>query len=101
TIRLATASQIREQVDRHYSPKLIGVLPSGEKLEYLIDKHEVEIGKAPHNHIALTDATVSNTHAIVTARDAGYTIVDLGSRNGTFVNGERLGSPAHRLHTGA
>ena len=100
SIRLATATQIREQVDRHYGPKLIGVLPSGEKLEYLIDKHEVEIGKAAHNHITLTDPTVSNTHAIVIARDSGYTIVDLGSRNGTFVNGERLGAQAHTLRHG-
>ncbi|HSE37859.1 MAG TPA: FHA domain-containing protein, partial [Blastocatellia bacterium] len=100
SIRLATSSQIRELVDRHYGPKLIGVLPSGEKLEYLIDKNEVEIGKAPHNHITLTDPTVSNTHAIVIARDAGYTVVDLGSRNGTFINGERLGSQAHTLKHG-
>jgi pSer/pThr/pTyr-binding forkhead associated (FHA) protein len=100
SIRLATATQIRQQIDRYYGPKLIGVLPSGEKLEYLIDKHEVELGKAAHNHITLTDPTVSNTHAIVIARDAGYTIVDLGSRNGTFVNGERLGSQAHTLRHG-
>ena len=100
SIRLATATQIREHVDQHYGPKLIGVLPSGDKLEYLINKHDVEIGKAPHNHITLTDPTVSNTHAIVTAREGGYTIVDLGSRNGTFVNGERLGSQAHTLRHG-
>jgi pSer/pThr/pTyr-binding forkhead associated (FHA) protein len=100
SLRLATPSQIREQVDRHYGPKLIGVLPSGEKLEYLIDKNEVEIGKAPHNHITLTDPTVSNTHAIVISRDAGYSVVDLGSRNGTFINGERLGSQARTLRHG-
>ena len=100
SIRLATASQIREQVDRRYGPRLIGVLPSGEKLEYLIDKHEVEIGKASHNHITIIDPTVSNTHAIVIAREGGYAIVDLGSRNGTFVNGERLGSQALTLKHG-
>jgi pSer/pThr/pTyr-binding forkhead associated (FHA) protein len=100
SVHLATATQIQQQVDRHYGPRLIGVLPSGEKLEYLIDKNEVELGKASHNHITLTDPTVSNTHAIVIARDAGYTIVDLGSRNGTFVNGERLGSQAHTLRHG-
>lgn len=100
SIRLATAAQIREQIDRHYCPKLIGVLPSGEKLEYPIDKHEVEIGKAAHNHIVLTDPTVSNTHAIVMAREGGYGIVDLGSRNGTFVNSDRLGSQAHTLRHG-
>src|SRR5215510_12769052 len=45
SIRLSTGTQICEQVDRHYGPKLIGVLPSGDKLEYLINKHDVEIGK--------------------------------------------------------
>src|SRR6185295_3490760 len=63
-------------------------------------KNEVEIGKAAHNHITLTDPTVSNTHAIVISRDSDYTIVDLGSRNGTFVNDERLGSQAHILRHG-
>lgn len=100
TLRLASASQIREQVNRHYSPKLIGLLPSGEKLEYAIDNYEVEIGKAAHNHIVLNDPTVSNTHAIVLAREGGYSIVDLGSRNGTFVNAERLGSQARTLTHG-
>jgi pSer/pThr/pTyr-binding forkhead associated (FHA) protein len=101
TSRIATLIQIQDQVARHYGPKLIGVLPSGEKLEYLIENHDVEIGKATHNHITLTDPTVSNTHAIVTAREGGFTIVDLGSRNGTFVNGERLGSQAQTLRHGA
>jgi pSer/pThr/pTyr-binding forkhead associated (FHA) protein len=100
SVRLATASAILEQVDRHYGPRLIGVLPSGEKLEYFINQHETEIGKAAHNHIVLTDPTVSNTHAILIARDKAYSIVDLGSRNGTFINGERLGAHAHTLRHG-
>ncbi|MFY9571572.1 MAG: FHA domain-containing protein, partial [Blastocatellia bacterium] len=100
SVRVATATQIREKIDRYYGPRLIGVLPSGEKLEYLIDKHEIEMGKAAHNHIKLTDPTVSNTHAIVITRDSGYSIVDLGSRNGTFINGERLGAQAHTLRHG-
>jgi pSer/pThr/pTyr-binding forkhead associated (FHA) protein len=100
TLRLSTASQIRQHVNRQYGPRLIGVLPAGEKIEYPIDKHDVEIGKAAHNQIVLTDPTVSNTHAVVIARDGGYSIVDLGSRNGTFVNGERLGSKARTLRHG-
>ena len=99
-VRLATSNDILEQVDRHYGARLIGVLPSGEKLEYFINRHEVEVGKAGHNHIVLNDPTVSNTHAILITRDSGYSIVDLGSRNGTYVNGERLGSQAHTLRHG-
>jgi pSer/pThr/pTyr-binding forkhead associated (FHA) protein len=100
SLRLATASDILEQVDRHFGPRLIGVLPSGDKLEYFINRQEIEVGKATHNHIVLNDPTVSNTHAILIARDGGYSIVDLGSRNGTFVNGERLGAQAHTLRHG-
>ena len=99
-VRLATAGQIRRQIDRYYGPKLIGVLPSGEKFEHPIDQPEVAIGKAAHNGIVLTDPTVSNTHAMLIARGGGYSIVDLGSRNGTFVNTERLGSQAHTLQHG-
>jgi pSer/pThr/pTyr-binding forkhead associated (FHA) protein len=98
--RLATASEIMQEIDRYYGPRLIGVLPSGDKLEYFINQHETEIGKAAHNHIVLSDPTVSNTHAILIARDKAYSIVDLGSRNGTFVNGERLGTHAHTLRHG-
>ena len=99
-IRLATASEIAQQIDNQYGPKLIGVLPSGEKLEYLVQQPEIEIGKAAHNHIVLTDPTVSNTHAAFLMRDGGFSIVDLGSRNGTYVNGERLGAHARILRHG-
>ncbi len=96
-MRLATPSDILQQIDKHYAPRLIGVQPSGERLECLVNQKEIEIGKAPHNTIVLTDQTVSNTHAVILARDGGYSIVDLGSRNGTFVNGDRLGSQARTL----
>src|SRR6185503_18169331 len=99
-VRLSTSDDILEQIDRHYGARLIGVLPSGEKLEYFINRQEVEVGKAAHNHIVLNDPTVSNTHAILIARNSGYSIVDLGSRNGTYVNGERLGNHAHTLRHG-
>jgi pSer/pThr/pTyr-binding forkhead associated (FHA) protein len=99
-LHLATWAKITENIESYYGPKLIGVLPTGEKLRYRINQSEIEIGKASHNNIVLADPTVSNTHAILMVRDGGYSIVDLGSRNGTFVNGERLGSHAHTLRHG-
>ncbi|MFY9607847.1 MAG: DUF3616 domain-containing protein [Blastocatellia bacterium] len=100
SLRLATASQIATRIEQQYAPKLIGVLPSGDKLEYPLTQHETNIGKAAHNHIVLTDPTVSNAHAILIAREGGYSIADLGSRNGTFVNSEKLGAHAHLLRHG-
>ncbi|MEP7271422.1 MAG: DUF3616 domain-containing protein [Acidobacteriota bacterium] len=99
-VRLAAATQIAAQLDQLFAPRLIGVMPSGEKIEALLTEPEMEIGKAPHNHIILTHPTVSNTHAVVLARNGGHSIVDLGSSNGTFVNGIRLGDQAHTLQHG-
>ena len=100
TVRVATFGEIAEQIEKYYGPKLIGVLPSGEKLRFPITHQDVEIGKAAHNNIVINDQTVSNTHAVLMVRDGGYSIVDLGSRNGTFVNGERLGGQARTLRHG-
>ncbi|HEY0386200.1 MAG TPA: DUF3616 domain-containing protein, partial [Pyrinomonadaceae bacterium] len=99
-IRLATPSAIFALIDRLHGPRLIAVLPTGERLEYFASQPELEIGKASHNHVILNDPTVSNTHAMLLARDGGYSIVDLGSRNGTYVNGHRLSTQAHTLRHG-
>ncbi|MEO6723871.1 MAG: DUF3616 domain-containing protein [Blastocatellia bacterium] len=99
-LRLAIPSEIKTQIDAHFTPRLIGVMPTGEKIEALLNQPEIEIGKAAHNKLVLSDPTVSATHAIALVLDGGYSIVDLGSSNGTFVNGTRLGGDAHTLQHG-
>jgi pSer/pThr/pTyr-binding forkhead associated (FHA) protein len=100
SLRLAVPSEIIARLDHFFMPRLIGVMPTGEKIEALLNHSEIEIGKAPHNRLVISDPTVSSTHAIVLVRDGGYSIVDLGSSNGTFVNGQRLGSESHTLQHG-
>jgi len=49
------------------------------------------IGRDPAtNTIALTDSSISTHHARVTRTGDTFTVEDLGSRNGTFVNGEKV-----------
>ncbi|MCG3160706.1 MAG: hypothetical protein JMDDDDMK_01775 [Acidobacteria bacterium] len=100
SLRLTVPGEIVAQLDKFFTPRLVGVLPSGEKIEAALNHHEIEIGKAPHNRIVLSDPTVSSTHAIVLAQGGGYNIVDLGSSNGTFINGRRLGAESHTLQHG-
>lgn len=55
----------------------------------------VMIGRADAADIALTwDAAVSRQHAAVVVAEGTASVVDLGSRNGTFHNGMRLPPPA-------
>lgn len=100
SLRLAMPSEIAAHLDKFFTPRLVGILPSGEKIEAPLNHQEIEIGKAPHNRLVISDPTVSSTHAIVLALNGGYNIADLGSSNGTFVNGRRLGSEAHTLQHG-
>jgi pSer/pThr/pTyr-binding forkhead associated (FHA) protein len=53
----------------------------------------VTLGKASTNAVALEhDPTVSRLHAILENHGPAWSIRDLGSRNGTFVNGEKITS---------
>jgi pSer/pThr/pTyr-binding forkhead associated (FHA) protein len=57
------------------------------------------IGREPGNGIVINDAEISRKHARMAQQGNTYTIEDLGSTNGTFVNGVRLTAP-HALRPG-
>jgi adenylate cyclase len=48
------------------------------------------VGRAPKSDIPIIDPTISRRHAELEVTDAGIAIRDLGSSNGTFVNGARV-----------
>jgi hypothetical protein len=55
-------------------------------------EHTLTIGRAPECSVVLTtpDKQVSRVHAQVTLEEEGIFIVDMGSKNGTIVNGSRI-----------
>jgi uncharacterized protein YkwD len=61
--------------------------------EYSLDKPVIAIGSQRSNDVVLDDTTVSRRHATITLKSGGFELADLGSTNGTFVNGRRLSSP--------
>lgn len=52
------------------------------------------IGRSPSAHVVLPDEFTSAQHARLVVRGSRFWIEDLGSRNGTFLNGRRLEAPA-------
>jgi pSer/pThr/pTyr-binding forkhead associated (FHA) protein len=55
-----------------------------------LQRDDVTLGRRTTNDIVLEDPLVSRLHALVTRRGGGMLIEDLGSHNGTYVNGERV-----------
>jgi hypothetical protein len=56
------------------------------------------VGRTPDNQIVVPIREVSRRHAEIVCTENGYVVKDLGSPNGTFVNGEKV--TEHRLQDG-
>jgi pSer/pThr/pTyr-binding forkhead associated (FHA) protein len=50
----------------------------------------VTVGRLPECTISINDSNISRTHAEVKAGATGYVVNDLGSTNGTMVNGVKI-----------
>jgi DNA-binding NtrC family response regulator len=65
---------------------------------------KASIGAAPNNTLCLTDRHVSRRHCELSTRDGEYVLRDLGSTNGTFVDGQQISeavvTAASRIHVG-
>jgi pSer/pThr/pTyr-binding forkhead associated (FHA) protein len=93
-----------ETSDRDLSPvdaAAVDALPVGSALlvvqrgpgsgsRFLLDKDIVLAGRHPQSEIFLDDVTVSRRHAEFRRVGAGFTVSDVGSLNGTYVNRDRI-----------
>jgi pSer/pThr/pTyr-binding forkhead associated (FHA) protein len=69
-------------------PRLLHILsgPSAGDV-FPVRRQVTTIGRALDNDVVLTDAEVSRHHARIEYRNGAFEVVDLGSTNGTSVNG--------------
>jgi pSer/pThr/pTyr-binding forkhead associated (FHA) protein len=67
--------------------KLVLTLPGGQVEEFALTDGSVTIGRAAINDIVLADAKVSRVHTRLECGEPGVSVEDLGSANGTRVNG--------------
>ncbi len=69
--------------------KLVMTLDGAVIKEIKIDRETLSIGRRPGNDVQLNDLAVSGRHALFSAMHNTY-IEDLGSTNGTLVNGKKV-----------
>jgi len=90
TARIVTSPSRREHVT-------LSVLAGGSAGQlYVLGDEETTIGREVGNTLVLPDAGVSSQHARIVRRNGRFVLEDVGSTNGTFVNGARLTTP-HEL----
>ena len=85
-----TARSANWGTELHESPKLLACLVNLSKGKiHTLSENEISIGRSSVCEIVLNDdATVSRRHAVITMIGGDFYLQDLGSRNGTVVNGE-------------
>ena len=59
------------------------------------------VGRDPENEIVVDHPTVSRRHVEISSSEDGWFVKDLGSRNGTTLNGEKLDSTPEKLSHGS
>jgi pSer/pThr/pTyr-binding forkhead associated (FHA) protein len=71
-------------------PKLVVKLKNRPLKTYTFTGKHLTIGRLPDNDIVIDNLGVSRKHAVIHSWKNGYHVKDLGSKNSTFLNGEKV-----------
>jgi DNA-binding response OmpR family regulator len=75
------------------SPHLIALESAAQPGEFSLDDAGCSLGRAAACHVIIPRPVVSRRHALIERAGARFQLRDLGSVNGTYVNGQRLREP--------
>src|SRR6185436_3911215 len=68
------------------------LVTDGRETSFPLNGETYTLGRHKNNDISVADPKVSSFHARIDRSKDGFVLVDLNSRNGTFVNGKRIES---------
>ena len=77
--------------------RLRGIGPELKETAWESDR-QLRIGRLPSLEVLVNDPSISRIHSEIVLSDKGWVVRDLGSTNGTFLNGIRVGRADHKLH---
>ena len=93
TMVYSTASRVAEPLQQQARPRrqTALLLMGGKRL--VVGPEGATLGRSRQNDIMVDDANVSRNHAEVRPHGGSWTLTDLGSTNGSRLNGRRVGQP--------
>ncbi|WP_279672272.1 FHA domain-containing protein [Flexivirga meconopsidis] len=91
-VRLSASDQATIDALRPGTALLLVLRGPNSGARFLLDDAEVSSGRHPDSDIFLDDVTVSRRHAVFRRTESGYAVTDVGSLNGTYVNGSLIDS---------
>jgi pSer/pThr/pTyr-binding forkhead associated (FHA) protein len=70
--------------------KLQIFLPDGREVTHDLPEEKTTVGRLPENMLQIEDASVSSRHAEILFENNAWFIRDIGSTNGTYLNGAKI-----------
>lgn len=68
--------------------------------EIPLERSRITVGRDPKNAVSINETFISARHAIITREEDTFFLQDCESRNGTFINGEKLGGERVEFEVG-
>ena len=90
------AVQYAAQEGKATASRLLLMKEDGTETSFPLTKDTYTVGRHRNNDIVISDPKVSSFHARLDRAPSGFMVVDLKSRNGSFINGRRVETGALR-----
>jgi hypothetical protein len=98
TKEIVTPKAVQYRTDRKLTTSRLLLVKDGAETSYPLTRDTYTVGRHRNNDIVVSDPKVSSFHARFDRTLEGFVLVDLRSRNGSFVNGKRVDAVV--LHSG-
>src|SRR5579863_3356469 len=72
------------------APRLVVIDPNGQRRDVALSVFPFRIGRQAGNELTLRDSRVSRQQSQILTENGKLILEDMGSRHGTFVNGEKI-----------
>ena len=79
---------------------ILVTIEPGRQASWKLGADEITIGRAPESGLVIDETFVSRQHAVIAPVKSNYSIRDLGSKNGTWVNGKKISGSPETLRDG-